>query len=520
MAFVYEAGTASDVADWFTKLEAFLISAGWTVESGSGTQTVVFKSLGEGGGRTKLHIRFRQDSGSPQYVWHRVQDDVAGTHATTEALLISGRLDAGGAGAAPFDYWMIADKDCAIVMFVTGGAYSGTYTGIIERFAVSISDEEKEMVAIKLHNQAAWNCGAALMKHDGTWGIDLFDVQMTEDADKNPIDDSYPLFGFYVTEANTPTNNTHLGQLKHVSNRMVGYAGLNALDTIATGFGGASSLWMVFGTGVERWAIHISGALPVGAWEGGFSYTSGVATDINDLNTKFKAFLATHGWSVVVNPSPSWPIDYFLNSSGQLAGDDIWLHWRYDTAQSLWGGRAMDDAGMGHVTGYSFVGTPTHPWLYSGDFPVNYFIAGDGDCFVHGVEVASIWGWAWFGMYTPYVPDPSVFSTPYKVGNFDLTARYVLRQFNGSWGGNPTIWGDRYGNSSPNLLDGTTYLIWPYPLYEGIILVGSFALGQPKYVHRLSGPALAVNDTVTIGGRRYVYLGGAGATAHFAVRDQ
>ena len=506
MAFNYEAGTATDVADWFTKLEAFMILLGWTIEDGSGTQTIVFKSIGEGGARTKLHCRLRQDGGNPNRVYYRVQDDIAGTHTTTEGTFAE-QLDAGNGGAAPFDWWMCGDRDCLNVVFLTAGTYTGCYVGIVERFAVTVPDEEYEMVSVTPDRFDTSGCGYVLRIHDGTWDQLATPFNFTNTYEKNPLDNSYMIAGVCIKE-HTVNNDSILGQLKHISGRMNTVAGLNAQDTIATAFGGATSWWTVFGTGTMRWALHTGGTLPVGAWEGGFSYTSGAAADIDDLNAKFKAFLATHGWSEVANPSPSWPIDYYLNSSGQMGGDDIWLRWRYDRAQRYWGGWVQDDVSCSHNTGYHSVGDPR---VDPGDFPLNYFIAGDGDCFIHGVEIASAWYWGWFGMFTMFMGDPASIDTVYKVGYATLTGGSMLRYMNGTWAQPLTFFGDMFNNSSPNLLDGTSYIIWPNPLQEP---PGPWPAGHPKYLHRLSSTAIAVNDTVTIGARRYRYLGN-----RFAHRD-
>lgn len=514
MAYNYEAGTATDVADWFTKLEAFMLTLGWTIESGSGTQTIVFKSIGEGGARTKLHCRFRQNGGSPNEVLYRVQDDVAGTHATTEGS-VAEALDAGGGGAAPFDYWMCGDRDCVNVVFLTGGAYTGGYVGIVERFAVTVPDEEYEMVACTPNRFNVNYCGQVLRHHDGTWDgaagsysyINAFSTYQ-----KNPLDNSYMLAGIYITEHyHTLHNDDHVGQLKHISASLGNVAGLNAQDTIATGFGGATSWWTVFGTLTDRWALHTGGTLPVGAWEGGFSSTSGTATDINDLNTKLQAFLVSLGWSVVANPSPVFALDYYLNTLGQLGGDDFWMRMRYDSGSAKsYSGYVMDDASDLHHTSYLY------GRAYPGEFPMAYFIVGDGDCFLLGLERASVWYWQWYGIYTLYMGDPSAIATPYKAGGMDgppsVSTQYkILRSFDGSWLGNCLHWTDRFANSSPNTYDGTSYIVWPTNLYNG---AGPWPVGQPKYLHRLGSVAIAVNDTVTIGSRRYTYLG-----EDFAYRD-
>lgn len=518
MAFNFESGTAADIADWFTKLEAFMLTLGWTIESGTGTQTIVFKSIGEGGGRVKLHCRFRQDGGSPNLVYYRVQDDIPGTNFTTEGTFAPA-IDAGGGGAAPFDYWMLGDRDCVVVIFLTGGAYTGCYVGIVERFAVNVTDEEYEMVACQLQDLGSGNkTGYVLRKHEGTWDqfVSPFSFPGLGDYEKNPLDNSYMVAGVCVKEHDHAAfNDSIVGQLKHCSGRMATVTGLNAQDTIATGFGGATSWWTVFGVGANRWACHTGGNLPVGAWEGGFASTMGVAADMADLAAKLKAFLTARGWAEVANPAPAWPIDFYMNSPGQLGGDDIWMRWKFDTVQEYWGAYMMDDVTDSHQTASMYVGDPK---IQAGDFPLTYFIAGDGDCFIHGVEIASIWRWAWFGMFVMYMGDPASIATPYKVGCMDGAATYqkrVLRDMDGNWNSVFTIWTDKYGNSSPNLLDGVSYIVWPVPLNEGLA-GGPTPLGQPKYLHKMHSAALAVNDTVTIGARRYTYFADA---QMFAYRD-
>ena len=507
MAFQYEEDTASDVADFFTNLEAFMIAAGWTVESGTGTQDIIFKSIGEGGGRTKLYVRIHEDGTNPEYVWSSVRDDLAGTHKTTEDTY-GGRLDAGGGGSASFDYWMLADRDCVAICFLTGSSYSAIYAGIVERFPVTVPDEPYEMASIAVDQFAASYTGRILQKYDGTWDAFLTAVSFQSGFVKNPLDNSYMLPGVYVSEYHLGTvNDRHAGQLKHVA-ILRNVSGLNPGDTITTAFGGATSWWTVLGTATNQWAFHCGGALPVGAWEGGFSYTSGSATDITDLNTKFKAFLTAAGWTEVANPSPTFPIDYYLYSTGQLGGEDIWIKWRYDNVQNYWQGCAMDDALETHKTAYILVGDPD---LAPGDFPVNYIIAGDGDCFLHAVEISGVWCWGWFAMFTIFVGDPASIATPYKMGCRNGTSRYKLRLFDGTWSTIANDWTDRWNNSSPNQLDGTSYIVYPAPLYEA----SNVPLGQTKYLHKISSTAIAVNDTVTVGSRKYLYLG-----SNWAVRIQ
>jgi len=492
MAYNYVTGTANDVPNMFALLEAGLVAIGWTVESGTGTTTVVFSSPGELGGRTKLFIRFRRDAVTLGRVWYRVQDDAAGTHFTTETTVYVGHLEAPGAGAVPFQYWIGADKDKVILNFKAGAGYTGCYVGIVEPFSLTV-DEEQQMVAIGLHMMDQIRNGYVLKADDGAWDQAIRASQLTHSYIKDPLDDSVAVFALKEDEV---AYDKIVGQPTDVSGRINVLAGVNPEDIITTGYAGATSTWIVMGTGTMRWCMRSGGNVPVGQLEGAhFAHANGVATGQTDLESKISAFLTAIGWTKVANPTPAFPIDHFWNSPGESGIDDIYIHYRYEEDQDRYEIRATDDTVPSHGTAYQTIDA------LPGDFPTYYYLTADRDCFFMTLEVAGVYNWFWGGMFQTFMPDPESYATPYKVGVVGTATPVILRAHNGSWGLSLGEMTDYYVNSSPNLYDGVTNVVWQYPLIRL-----STPIGIARYVHRLSGPAFSIMDTVAIGGRSFRYF--------------
>jgi len=490
MAYSYQTGTANHVIHWFSLLETFLVAVGWTVESGSGSTTVVFSSPGELGGRTKLFIRFRQDAVNLDRVWYRVQDDIGGTHFTTETTSYVGFLEAPGGGLIPFEYFMAADKDKAIANFKDGAGYTGGYVGIVEPFALSV-DEEEQMIAIGLHKMDQVRNGYILKDNDGNWDQAIRSGQVTDTYTKDPLDNSVAVFALREDEL---ANDKIVGQPTDVSGRINVLAGVNPEDVITTGYTGATSTWIVMGTGTMRWCMRTGGNVPVGQTEGAyFAHTNGLANSQVDFETKFNTFMVAIGWTKIANPAPAFPYDYFWNSPGESGTDDIYIHWRYEDVQLRYEMSVADDTALTHQTGYEMINidVPAH------DFPTYYYLTADRDCLFVALEVAGVHNWGWAGMYQTFMPDPDSYATPYKAG----TPTRILRDHSGAWGLTLTEWVDIFQNSSPNLFDGVTNIVWQYPVQRNNV-----PIGVCKYLHRLSGAGLSIMDTVAIGGRSFRYF--------------
>ncbi|KKN57105.1 hypothetical protein LCGC14_0565770 [marine sediment metagenome] len=488
MAYLYQTGTANDLPHWFSLLETFLVGRGWTVVSGTGTTTVVFSSPGEGGGRTKLFVRFFRHS-TANRVYPRVQNDAAATQKTSESYY----LDAPGLGAIPFEYWMAADKDKVIVNFKAGAAYTGFYVGVVEPFALTV-EEEEQMVSLCLHEMDNVNCARVLKKHDGTWNQTVGGAYgVTNDYPRDPLDNSVAVFACRVG-----TESGVVGQPTDISYRIVTLAGINPEDTITTGYAGATSTWIIMGTGTLRWAMRTGGNVPVGQYEGAyFSHMNGLATSKEDFDAKMQVFMTAIGWTKIAHPSPGYPIEYYWYSQGESGVDDIYLHWYYylNTRFRIRCADAVPSIHEGSISSLP---------IADGDFPTFYRVTGDRDCIAVSLQQVGIWNWIWIGRYQVYLPDPDSIDSAYMMGN----EAYIFRDHYGQWDnsvGNNTLikLSDGYQYSSPNAYDGVTNILWPYAVRQS---TGKVPIGICKYIHLVNSGSLTIMDTIAIGGRSYRYL--------------
>jgi len=295
------------------------------------------------------------------------------------------------------------------------------------------------------------------------------------------------------------------GQLLYCSGRISAGTGINAEDTITSGYPGATSEWIVFGGGGVRWAVATSAPLPVGTGDGAnWAYTTGVAADINALQTALENFLTAKGWVM-----GDWPggggIDRSFASVSEAGGHTIAIRWTWDAGQRYWGGQMYESVGGAQ---YTAIVTPGNARIEGGDWPVRYYFSGDKDCFVAIVEVATAFRWGWYGMCKSFHPDPSVIGTEYMVAAMNIISKYQLRRPNGLWTSALVEWTDpSYQGSSPSLIDGTTFVLWPYVFFtQGT--VNYVPWGTTQYLYRLSSSSLGVGDTVAIGAHIFMYIGG------------
>ena len=497
MAYTYQTGTANDLPHWFSLLETFLTAVGGAIAGGGGTTTVVFSSPGELGGRTKLFVRFRRGVAAlAPNVYPGVRDDLAGTHTTSETEF----LVAPGLGAIPFEYWMAADKDKVIVNFKAGAGYTGFYVGLVEPFALTV-DEEEQMVSLCLSEMDTSPNTYVLKKCDGTWDKTSNASGVMHDQIKDPLDNSVALFGCMCKYQNDEI----VGQATDVSFRISTVGGLNPEDIITTGYPGATSTWIVMGTGTMRWCVRTGGVVPVGQLEGAhFAHTNGLATSQADFEAKLLAFMTSVGWTLVPNPAPAHPIDYFWYSQGENGVDDIYVHWDYNPA-GRYEVSVSDDTALTHECTSVFINVDT-----PAGWPTYYYITADRDCLFVTIEETGTWTYAWAGMYQLFLPDPASVATPYKVGN----QGYMLRDHDGNWAETAFVMPDSHVNSSLNLYDGVTNIIWQYFVRQG----NDVPTGVCKYLHRLSGPGLSNMDTVAIGARSFRYFYGP-SPFNFAFRE-
>jgi len=505
MGFQYETDTAADIPDFFSNLEALLAAAGWTHVSGTGTTTIVYSSSGEVGTLTKLYIKIWRDGPNPERVYYQVQDDGGGTHFTGTGSV--GYLTAPGAGAVPFVYWITATKDMVIITFRAAG-YTGCYIGITEPFALILPDETYQMVSVGLHtDDGAENRPYArvLHRYDDTWDYLCNVDECTHEYVPNDLDGSHALFGAYVY--NTADHRENYGQLLYCSGRIESGTGINPEDTITSGYPGATSEWIVFGAGGLRWAVATSGPLPLGVQDGAnWGYTTGVAGDVNALQAALEGFLTAKGWVIADWPVPEYAIDRSFSSVGENGVETIVIRWQ--DSGTMWGALVYDAIGGAHNTARYGPGLTD---VSAGDFPIRYYFTGDRDCFLVVLERAGIFGWLWCGCCKSFFPDPAVIDTTYMVGighNLGAESKACLRRPNGLWVGglNEFLW-TGYTNSSPSLIDGTTFVVWPYTVYASGV-ANRVPWGTFQYLYRMSSTSVTLGDTVQIGLDVFMYIGG------------
>ncbi len=498
MAFQHEDDTASDVPDFFTNLEALLVAAGWTLVSGGGSTDIVYTSSGEAGTLTKLYIRIWRDGPNPERVYFRVQDDAAATHATSTANV--NWVEAPALGAIAFKYWITATKDFLVFVFRVGAGYTGCYVGILEPFAATPPDERMYIVSVGFLNFNA----RVLERYDGTWDYLCSCNRLAYTYNPNDLDGSRPIFGEYVYNSSDEREN--YGQMLYTGGAINdAYGdGINPEDTIASSYPASTSQWMIFGTGGLRRALATAEGLPAGQGDGAnWGYTTGVAANIGELQAALEAFVIARGWVVGAWPVPVDPIDRSFSSVGENGTETIVLRWFWDGA--TWAALIYDAIGGTHYTNGI---KPGNDRIYGADWPVRYWFTGDKDCFVVIIELSGIMEWAWYGLCKSFYGDPSLVATEYRVGGFNDAFEKCLRRPDGNWNGDIAEWYDAgITTSSPNLIDGKTFIVWPYVLC-GRGAGNNVAWGMAQYLYRMWMTGLPVGHTVQAGPHVYMYIGG------------
>ena len=488
LAGVSTAGAADEIVDWFATFEAWMTGVlGWTVEAGAGTTAVIFKSVGEVGGLGMLYMRVWRVG---NHVHIEVRDDLAGTHFTNEG----GYVDSGG---VQFAYWMSGDRDAINVCFKSGVGYRSVYAGLVIPFARVIPDETYQMVATSEVSRSS-----ILRDWNNVWDVDINSESHTQfvNVRRDRYDGSFPPSGVWAGQGANIA-----GQFKHIST-IIQDPSLPAECTFRTGLPGATSEWIVLEDSVPyRYAMRTGGIPPTGISMQGanFAATSGVAANWGALLNDLAAHLVAIGWQDLGDPGiPNFGREFY--TAGESGEDELWCAIVVINAAPdqvlpyIW-----DDAAHTHAGG-----ALTH--LDDLEFPVNYWITADRDCFLLMAQRPAGYVWVWMGISEPYAPaliPPYAAAplTPYRaIAMTQLGTGGLLRQHNGVWGvatldaehGAPA-------NSSPNSFDGVTYVIWPYAGFYGYGGGVYEAYGQMKYLFHAQSPAIANLDTITIGAQVY-----------------
>ena len=496
MAFGHVAGVAANAPAFFVVLEAFLAGRGWILVAGGGTTIITYRSTGELGTLTQLYARIRRDVGNPERIYYRVQDDAAGTHTTTEGWY----LIMPGLGAVPFNYWISGDKNCVIIVIKAGVSYTGCYVGTLESFALSVTDERYMHCTIDFET-----CGSRILRrYSGAYDFATTFTGMLATSDPTILDGSRTLYGGYVWASGIAAE--IYGQPFYITYKQGGL-GFNSEDTITSGYPGATSDWIAFLCNVSLICIMTAGILPIGVGESpGFTVQSGQFANYAAMLPTVRAFLTGIGWTDAAwyqNPAQN----RYMTSPGESGVDDIRV--LIYTVSNWFRLHSVDINGAGYQSGcacgfpFDFTGYPAY-------FPLPYYLFGDLDCFGMAILYDATWKIAWVGKVITAYPDETIIPHEYKQGAGDINSSYptliCLRDRNGLWSQTmPNVAADNFTNSSPNLIDGVTYVLWPMHM---LIDAASpyWIFGIIKYVYRLSGLALSVGDTVQIGGQTFQYL--------------
>lgn len=498
MAFKYRAetttaGAADEIVDWFATFQNWMLSIGWTVEAGGGTQDITFRSLSEAGALTMLYLRVWRDLINVNRVYFRVQDDLAGTHVTTPVA--GGYVDSGG---VQFAFWLSGDMDAIVVVFKLGAGYMHVYAGMVIPFALTVPDETYRMIVT---NDLV--AGAILRNHTGIWDVDAtlsVNPDMTV-AGVDPFDSSLSIPGTYFG-----TGPDIAGQLMHISGQ-IQTAGITAQDTIATGRPGATTTWIVLSDTIgRRFALRTGGVLPTGIPDGTFASVSGVAANQAAIYTALAGILVGLGWTDLGDPGVDDSGRLFF-SRGQSGEENIYVLFSLVNATSHFNLHVQDDSiGTNRATHWERL-RPT-------DFPANYWISADKDCVVMAVQIPLGYLRWWAGMVAPFAGG---LVAPYPAGpslseysmvascqgdRIKFTPARLLRQHDGAWLVNTNVEneGVPMTNCNPNAFDGVTYLVWPCIAVVG---VGNVVVGQMKYLFFTDGGGIANLDTITVGAKVY-----------------
>jgi hypothetical protein len=454
MAFHHTTGTANNIANFFTLLEAALAAAGWILVAGGGTQDITYRSTGESGARTKLYIRVWQDTA---YIRYRVQDDAAGTHQAYDGTYHY--LRSVGAGTLPFEYWITLNKDVVImVLKASMGAaleldfpYSGCYVGAVEPIGRPVYDEEQEYIVLSLDAWSAsygFNQGRVLRRYDGTWNQMIYGDTMINSWERlGAYDGAFGIMPMRVYRGTS--QNEEYGIPYFLSGPIRDAWGYNPQDVIQSGIPGATTEWLCFGARDTRYfVLRTVGALPARQTDIGdhIHGDAGSAANSTILANAFQDCATRAGWNVAVFPGGYGPDDRRFFSVGESGLESIYVRIGWSPLDNYWMLRVMDDGIGTHQT------TNVTQVILPGDWPVDYEVYCDKDGIWYTIdEGAGPDGIYYGGLAKMEYLDPPPVGTPYKMisGIFkSVPFIYWLRADDGTWSA-------ALGNVSPT--DGSYY---------------------------------------------------------------
>lgn len=498
-------GAPDAIIDWFATLVAWLTgTVGWTVAATASNVDYTFRSIGEAGLYTMLHVHIWR-VGVGNTIRMEVCDDIIPTHQTNEG----GIMDT--LGANPFQFWMSANLEMIVTAIAEGAGCRYLSGGCVMQFALNVPDETYTMVASNGQNE-----GSVLRYHTGVWDRDIwnFGNLLAWRFAVDNLTGAFPLFGMMADQQNNACGQYHLQSFTCDS--------LVHGDTVETQDPAGSSTWIALHDNQDghRFALWTGGVIPTGSPDGTwFGSAAGNALTAQILIDAFAAFAVARGWTD--HGDPGFPlvaprINRQFHSVGEDGTRDIWVYLCYDTVTNIFYNCFSTDAIGTHLANIQT------SWAGAG-WGANYMFAGDRDCLIcalqHNVNLA------YYAMYHGLPVEAAPWINAYS--NV-LVARFsaliggegaILESHNipGNWGTQCMVTENQTWllNSNANAYDGLTYFVNPVEVYEG----GWQYLGTLKYINYTSGGGIAQGDTIQIGAKVYTcMLGNAGFNYWYALR--
>jgi hypothetical protein len=434
---------------------------------------------------------------STVYVKGEVSDDAIPTHETVEGGQLVLRTD------VQARYWITADLDCVIMVIPYLNYDRILYLGLLEPVGTHV-DETYHSVA---SDDDMVRC-SILRRWDGLWDRDLNNAIRVE---YDNIHSSRHNLEMAITPVYCSSLNFTSGQYKHIG--CTGpKMGLQPHDLIVSTHPGATSEWTVFSPTSGFWlCVQTAGVAPGDLTDGAaFAYWTGAAANATAVITAVTAHLTGIGWNDLGMPGV-WLVDRLYYSTGEDGNSDIYVHFGYEA--NFFMINVWDDALGTHISFFSRAN------VQAGWFPVQVYIAADLDCMAIGLKPSVVVDQKilWAGKTVPIFPSLDGFRL---IGNYAWqvgSTTSVLLDQQGTWQVVGTIWnGATIGaTSSPNIYDGTTYVLWPFILTSAIDGAGTpfNPAGMMKYVFYVDDAgALVSMDTITVGAEVFTVLAAAGST--------
>ncbi len=508
MSFIYRVVPCASYLDIVPAIEQFWRDTGWVIAAGAGTQDVIASSPGETPNMfTRLYARVYTDINN--FYW-RVQDDAAGTHATTWWAF------AKAVGA--FNLILSGDKNAVAMSF--SAVYSAAiYIGVVASFNLSYPDETYIMVSGT--GMSNLNQFRVLRNYDGTWNVLCSHASQNTTPPvasfpsiRDRFDNSLTIFGTWVYHV---AGSHIIGELYHVA-FYVPNACINVADTLTTTSPGSPDAtdWIAVTDGVVRYFLRTGGAAPRGfdiEPAPTVAYPLYARTNVEFVNA-VRSVLASLGWtetdySATSGITPDW----IFHSAGESGVETIHCRLNWGPAAATVPFLYVVDWVAGAIAHQNGGAIAT---LENIDIPVKIGIAANKDCFLVWTENPDgnlLHHILWAGKVRTFAPGLWTGNTEYSMACHTTVAgatyyHWPLRDHDGTWVAvaRTTTEITSWTIATPQLLDGESIPIMPWVFRSA----AGEIYGIPDYLYRAYDIAtpngLTSGDEIWYGKKKYKYF--------------